>query len=137
MTSNNSVWNQSSTLVERIKANEETFKKLEEEAMAKKEAMVKKEKETLDKEREIARYRAMVQLRVREEKEERASYRTRIPYGWRGLWDYCYERSHGKMYQDFIIAAFKSNKLNLIDSSVILMGSAAVEEEAIKHNIYY
>jgi hypothetical protein len=28
--------------VERIKANEETFKKLEEEAMSKKEAMVKK-----------------------------------------------------------------------------------------------
>jgi hypothetical protein len=137
MTSNNSVWNQSSTLVERIKANEETYKKTEAESIAKKEAMAIKVKDALNKKREVAKYRALAQLRAREEEEERASYRTRIPYGWRDIWDYCDTRSRGKMYQDFIIAAFKSNKLHLIDSSVILMESAAVEEEAIKHDICY
>lgn len=137
MTSNNSVWNKSSSLVERIKANEKIYTKIEDEERAKKEAISQKVKETLIKEREVAKYRALSELREKEEEEERASYRMRIPYGWHEIWDYCYERSRGKSYQDFIIAAFNSKKLHLINSSVIRMGSAAVEEEAIKHQIYY
>jgi hypothetical protein len=39
------------------------------------------------------------------------------------------------MYKDFIIAAFESNKLKLINTNVILYGSDAVIEEAKKYQI--
>lgn len=137
MTSHNSVWNKSSTLAERIKANEDTYKKREEEARAVKEAIAVKVKEALDKTRENERCDVIIDMKNKQLIKERESYRKLIPKEWHEIWKYCYSRSNGSLYQDFIIAAYKSKKLNLVDQSVILLGSEAVRKEAKKHKISY
>lgn len=137
MNTTKSAWSRKITLAEQIKANEEIYKKIESETLAKKEAILKKEKEAKNIETILARFKAQCELKTRQETEKRASYKKLIPYEWREIWNYCDTRTHGKMYQDFIIAAFESNKLKLIDMSVILLGSEAVIEEAAKHHIKF
>ena len=135
MNINNSAWNKSTSIVERIKINEEFLTKKEAQIKKEKEAQIKKEKEAKNIERELARLKAHCILKAKQEDENRASYRKRIPYEYREIWDYCDTRTYGKMYKDFIIAAFESNKLKLIDTNVILYGSDAVIEEAKKYQI--
>ena len=137
MNSNTSVWNKSNSLIEKIKINEENNKIIEAELLAKKEALANEEKKIQNImiciERDIVRK----QLKNKQKDEERASYRMRIPYAWRDIYDYCDTRSNGKMFKDFIIAAFKSNKLHLVNQIAILRGTEAVIEEAKKHKIKF
>jgi|688.fasta_scaffold2017861_1 hypothetical protein len=86
MNINNSAWNKSTSIVERIKINEEFLAKKEAQIKKEKEAQIKKEKEAKNIERELARLKAHCILKAKQEDENRASYRKRIPYEYREIW---------------------------------------------------